>query len=58
MPTRPTLQTFIDEELLRVPVTFDLVIDAVHQRWRERLPGAGRGMPSLALPPAIQKMSG
>jgi hypothetical protein len=43
MPTRPTLQTFIDEELLRVPVTFDLVIDAVHQRWRERLPGAGRG---------------
>jgi Protein of unknown function (DUF1631) len=43
MPARPTLQNFIDEELLRVPVTLDLVIDAVHQRWRERLPGAGRG---------------
>jgi hypothetical protein len=43
MPTRPTLQSFIDEELLRVPMTLDLVIDAVHQRWRERLPGAGRG---------------
>lgn len=43
MPTRPTLQDFIDEELLRVPVTLDLVIDAVHQRWRERLPGQSRG---------------
>ena len=43
MPTRPTLQSFIDEELLRAPMTLDLVIDAVHQRWRERLPGAGRG---------------
>ncbi len=43
MPTRPTLQDFIDEELLRVPMTLDLVIDAVHQRWRERLPGQSRG---------------
>jgi hypothetical protein len=43
MRTRPTLQDFIDEELLRVPMTLDLVIDAVHQRWRERLPAQGRG---------------
>jgi hypothetical protein len=43
MPSRPTLQDFIDDELLRVPMTLDLVIDAVHQRWRERLPPQGRG---------------
>lgn len=43
MSTRPTLQDFINEELLRVPMTLDLVIDAVHQRWRERLPAQGRG---------------
>jgi hypothetical protein len=43
MRTRPTLQDFIDEEMLRVPMTLDLVIDAVHQRWRERLPAQGRG---------------
>jgi len=43
MPTRVTLQHFIDEELLRVPMTLDLVIDAVQQRWRERLPGQSRG---------------
>ncbi len=43
MSTRPTLQDFVNEELLRVPMTLDLVIDAVHQRWRERLPAQGRG---------------
>lgn len=43
MSPRPTLQDFINEELLRVPMTLDLVIDAVHQRWRERLPAQGRG---------------
>ncbi len=43
MRSRPTLQDFIDDELLRVPMTLDLVIDAVHQRWRERLPPQGRG---------------
>jgi len=43
MSTRPTLQDFIAEEMLRVPMTLDLVIDAVHQRWRERLPSQGRG---------------
>jgi hypothetical protein len=43
MSTRPSLQDFVDEELLRVPMTLDLVIDAVHQRWRERLPAQGRG---------------
>ena len=43
MSNRPTLQEFIDEELLRVPMTLDLVIDAVHQRWRERMPAQGRG---------------
>lgn len=43
MSIRPTLQDFINEELLRVPMTLDLVIDAVHQRWRERLPAQGRG---------------
>jgi hypothetical protein len=43
MASRPTLQDFIDDELLRVPMTLDLVIDAVQQRWRERLPPQGRG---------------
>ncbi len=38
MPGRPSLQDFIDDELLRVPMTVDLVIDAVQQRWRERMP--------------------
>ncbi|MES2718697.1 MAG: DUF1631 family protein [Pseudomonadota bacterium] len=42
MPSRPTLQDFIDDELLRVPMTLDLVIDAVQQRWRERLPAQAR----------------
>lgn len=43
MPRSPTLQDFIDDELLRVPMTLDLVIDAVQQRWRERMPAHARG---------------
>ncbi|MDH4393515.1 MAG: DUF1631 family protein [Aquabacterium sp.] len=43
MRNRPSLQDFIDDELLRVPMTLDLVVDAVHHRWRERLPTQGRG---------------
>ncbi len=42
MSSQPTLQDFIDDELLRVPMTLDLVIDAVQQRWRERLPPQAR----------------
>ena len=38
MSRRPTLQDFIDDELLRAPLTFDRVIDAVQQHWRTRLP--------------------
>ena len=38
MSRRPTPQDFIDDELLRAPLTFDRVIDAVQQHWRERLP--------------------
>lgn len=43
MPRPPSLQDFIDDELLRVPMALDLVIDAVQQRWRERLPAPARG---------------
>ena len=43
MSRRPSFQDFIDEELLRVPMTLDAVIDAVHGRWRLRLPQAGKG---------------
>jgi hypothetical protein len=42
MAGQPTLQDFIDDELLRVPMTLDLVIDAVQQRWRQRLPAQAR----------------
>ncbi|OYU85850.1 MAG: hypothetical protein CFE45_25320, partial [Burkholderiales bacterium PBB5] len=42
MPTRPTLPDFIDDELLRAPMTIDLVIDTVLQRWRERMVPTGR----------------
>ena len=38
MSRTPTLQDFIDDELLRAPLTFDRVIDAVQQHWRSRLP--------------------
>lgn len=51
MPRRPTLQDFIDDELLRAPMTFDVVIDTVQQRWRLRLPQHSRldGDPARAL---------
>ncbi len=51
MPRRPTLQDFIDDELLRAPLTFDAVIDTVQQRWRLRLPPHSRldGDPARAL---------
>ena len=39
---RPTLRDFIDEELLRVPLTLNQVIDAVQARWRLRSPGRTR----------------
>lgn len=42
MSNRPTLLDFIDDELLRAPMTIDHVIDVVQERWRGRLPGHGR----------------
>jgi hypothetical protein len=38
MPSRPTQQDFIDDELLRAPLTFDGVIDTVLTQWRLRQP--------------------
>ena len=51
MPRRPTQQDFIDDELLRAPITFNGVIDAVLAQWRLRLPEHDRldGDPSRAL---------
>jgi Protein of unknown function (DUF1631) len=42
MLRRPTLQDFIDDELLRAPLALNPVIDAVQARWRLRCPGMGR----------------
>ena len=42
MSTRPTLHDFIDDELLRAPMTLDLVVDAVIDRWRHRMPTHSR----------------
>lgn len=42
MSQRPTLLEFIDDELLRAPMTIDQVIDVVQAQWRERRPGPGR----------------
>ena len=42
MSTRPTLHDFIDDELLRAPMTLDLVVDAVIDRWRQRMPTRSR----------------
>lgn len=42
MSNQPKLLDFIDEELLRAPMTIDQVIDVVQERWRGRLPGHGR----------------
>lgn len=42
MHHRPTLQDFIDDELLRAPLALNPVIDAVLDRWRLRSPGLSR----------------
>lgn len=39
---RPTLRDYIDDELLRAPLTLNPVIDAVQVRWRLHRPGLGR----------------
>lgn len=41
MSHQPTLQEFIDDELMRAPMTLDRAIDAVHERWRLLSPGGG-----------------
>jgi len=42
MSHRPTLPEFVDEELLRAPLTFDQVVDAVLDEWRRTTPAASR----------------
>ena len=42
MSPRPTLHTYIDDELLRAPMTLDIVIDEVLEQWRMRLPPRSR----------------
>ena len=42
MSTRPTLHDFIDDELLRAPITLDVVVDAVVERWQVRMPPHSR----------------
>lgn len=42
MSQRPSLRDFVEDELMRAPMTFDLVVDAVHQHWRTTLPAASR----------------
>ena len=42
MSPRPTLLDFVSEELLRAPLNFDQVVDAVLERWRLASPIAGR----------------
>lgn len=51
MPRRLQQQEFIDDELLRAPMTFNAVIDAVLGQWRRRLPAHDRidGDPCRAL---------
>ena len=51
MPRRTLQQDFIDDELLRAPMAFDAVIDAVLAQWRLRLPAHDRldGDPGRAL---------
>jgi hypothetical protein len=51
MASRPTQQDFIDDELLRAPLTFDSVIDTVLAQWRPRLRSHNRldGDPVRAL---------
>lgn len=42
MSIRPTLHTYIDEELLRAPMTLDIVVDQVLDQWRLRMPPSSR----------------
>ena len=51
MACSPTFHDFFDEELLRVPLVLNVVIDAVYQRWLLRAPRAERigGDPARAL---------
>ncbi|HSW07049.1 DUF1631 family protein [Aquabacterium sp.] len=34
MSKRPTLHDFVEDEMLRAPLLFDQVVDAVHEQWR------------------------
>ncbi len=44
MSQRPTLHDFIEDEMLRAPLLFDQVIDAVLEQWRQsRAPAARQG---------------
>jgi len=42
MSSPPTLLDFIDDEMLRVPMTVDQVTDAVLEQWRVRMPARAR----------------
>lgn len=37
MNRRPTLQDFVEDEMLRAPLLFDQVVDAVQEQWRQAL---------------------
>ncbi len=40
-PISPAMRRFVDDELLRAPMTLDRVIDAVQEQWRALRPGHG-----------------
>lgn len=42
MTHRTSLLEFVEDEMLRAPLTFDQVIDAVHEHWRQTLAVQGR----------------
>ena len=42
MSHRPSLQDFVDDELLRAALTMDQVVDAVIEQWRRFTPAAAR----------------
>ena len=44
---RLSLADFVEEELLRAPLVFDAVVDAVHDQWRQTLVVHGRDSGSL-----------
>lgn len=53
MNRRPSLQDFVEDEMLRAPLLFDQVVDAVHEQWRQTSGSsaryAGGGDPSRVL---------